>query len=307
MRVAIFGGTGFVGSYVTDALVDGGHRPVLLVRPGSEDKVRRPEGCDQVPGGIRDEEAVARTLDGADAAIYLIGLLEEKPEKGITFEAMHFEGARRTMDAAAGKGVRRFILMSANGVKPDGTPYQTTKHRAEEHLKSTDLDWTIIRPSVIFGDPRGRMEIATQLKEEMMDMPIPAPLFYEGLLPLGAGRFELSPVHVEDVAAVYRRSLEEPATVGRTLCLGGPDALTWKQMLEVIARACGKRKLMLPAPAWAVKTVAAVFEGADWFPITRDQITMLMEGNTCDSDATFRELGITPRAFEPSALDYLTG
>ena len=305
MRVAIFGGTGFVGSYVTDALVESGHRPVLLVRPGSEDKVSRPEACDQVSGGIRDEEAVARTLEGADAAIYLIGLLKEKPEKGITFEAMHFEGARRAIDKAAEAGVRRFLLMSANGVKEDGTPYQTTKYRAEAYLEATGLDWTIIRPSVIFGDPRGRMELATQLKQEMIDMPVPAPLFYDGLLPFGAGRFELTPVHVEDVAAVYRRSLEEPATVGRTFCLGGPDSLTWKRIIELIAATCEKRKLMLPAPAWAVKTVAAVFEGADWFPVTRDQITMLMEGNTCDAAETFRELGITPRAFDRSTLGYL--
>ncbi|MGD8309925.1 MAG: NAD(P)H-binding protein [Chromatiales bacterium] len=305
MRVAVFGGTGFVGSYVTDALADAGHRPVLLVRPGSGSKVRRPDACDQVAGGIGDDEAVARTLEGTDAAVYLIGLLREKPEKGVTFEAMHFEGARRAIDRAAEKGVRRFVLMSANGVKEDGTPYQSTKHRAEEYLKAKGLDWTVIRPSVIFGDPRGRMELATQLKEEMIDMPTPAPLFYDGLLPFGAGRFELSPVHVEDVAAVFVRSVEEPALAGQSICLGGPDTLAWKQIIELIAEACGKRKLMLPAPAWAVKTVAALFEGADWFPVTRDQITMLMEGNTCDATETFRALGITPKAFEPSTLSYL--
>lgn len=161
MRVALFGGTGFVGSYLVDALVAAGHTPRLLVRSGSEGKVRQAERCEIVPGKIGEPQAVAACLEGADAAIYNIGLIREFPKQGMTWEAMHYAGAAAAIDAAAGSGVRRFVLMSANGAKPEGTGYQSTKFRAEQHLAGSGLDWTVFRPSVMFGDPRGQMEFCT--------------------------------------------------------------------------------------------------------------------------------------------------
>ena len=200
-RVALFGGTGFVGSYLVEALLSHDLKPALLVRAGSESKVRQRDRCILVSGDIGNTGAIDEVIDGCDAVIYNIGILREFPERGITFASLQDEAARRVIDAAAAKGVRRFLLMSANGVKPDGTAYQRSKYNAESHLKDLDLDWTIFRPSVLFGDPRGRMEFATQLSAEIIDSPLPAPLFHTGLLPFGAGQFPMSPVHVSDVAA----------------------------------------------------------------------------------------------------------
>jgi NADH dehydrogenase len=305
MKVALFGGTGFVGTYLVDGLLAAGHLPRLLVRPGSEARVAQGERCELVAGEIGDTEAVARCLAGCDAAIYNIGLLREFPDRGITFEAMHYEGCVRVIDAAVAAGVRRFVLMSANGVAAEGTPYQVTKYRAEQHLADSGLDWTVFRPSVIFGDPRGRMEFCSQLRAEMIDMPIPAPLFHEGLLPLNAGRFRLSPVAIEDVATAFVRSLEMPEACGKVFPLGGPEALEWREIIGTIARACGRRKLMLPAPAWAVRTVAGLFESQDWFPITRDQLDMLLAGNVCDGSDAWTLFDITPRRFDAASLAYL--
>ena len=305
MKVAILGGTGFVGSYIIDALVAGGHTPRVLVRPGSEGKLRFREKCEIVPGGVGDDEAVANCVEGSDAVIYLVGIIRDFPDKGITFEALHYEGAVRAIDAAKAAGARRFVLMSANGVKPDGTPYQSTKYRAEEYLKSSGLDWTVFRPSLVFGDPRGLMEFCTQVTADMIDKPIPAPLFHEGLLPTGAGEFGLSPVFVEDVAQCFVRALETPATVGKTYPLGGPDTLTWKEVIALLADVAGKRKLMLPAPAGVVKAVASVFDRFEWFPVTRDQVEMLVEGNVADGSEAFRAMGIRPTRFTPAALGYL--
>ena len=127
MRVAIYGGTGFVGSYLLDALVAAGHDPAVLVRPGSEGKVRHPEKCRLVPGDIGDPKAVGEVLTGCDAAIYNIGILRENPSAGITFKALQYEGAKLSVEAAVDRGIRRFVLMSANGVKANGTAYQETK------------------------------------------------------------------------------------------------------------------------------------------------------------------------------------
>ncbi len=162
-RIGLFGGTGFVGSYLVDALLANDFHPVLLVREGSKQRIEQRDRCTIVIGDIGDDSAVRRVVEDCDALIYNIGILREFPDRGITYEKLHVEGARRTMDAATVTGVRRFLLMSANGVKADGTGYQRTKFRAERYLQDLDLDWTIFRPSVLFGDPRGRMEFATQL------------------------------------------------------------------------------------------------------------------------------------------------
>ena len=306
MRIALFGGTGFVGSYLVDALVASDMQPVLLVRPGHESRVRHPERCEVITGDIADDDAVARVIRGANAVIYNIGLLREFPARGITFEAMHRDAARRTIEAAVAEGVKRYLLMSANGVKAQGTPYQHTKHEAEQYLEGTGLEWTVFRPSVIFGDPRGRMEFATQLLRDIVQPPLPAPLFFPGLLPLRAGEFQLSPVHVEDVARSFVEALRRPETARRILHLGGPEALSWRQILTTIAAASGKRKLMVPVPGAGVSAAAALLDRFESFPITRDQIRMLMEGNTCGPE-DLQALGIVPTPFDRSNLRYLAG
>jgi NADH dehydrogenase len=305
MRVAIIGGTGFVGSYITDELLEAGHVPVLLVRPGSEHRVTDQERCERVTGDLEAEEALRRLLEGSDAVIYNVGILREFPQRGITFDRLQRTGAVRVIDMALKEGPRRFLLMSANGTRADGTPYQRSKFAAEEHLTSSDLDWTVFRPSVIFGDPRGRSEFASQLKAQIIDPPLPAPLFFSGLDPRQAGEFALSPVHVQDVASAFVGSLERRETFGRSYTLGGPQDLSWKEILSVIAESAGTHKLMLPAPAWIPQLTAGFLEGFSWFPVTRDQIRMLLEGNTCSGDEIFGLLGIEPHPFTPETLTYL--
>lgn len=305
MRIAVFGGTGFVGSYLVDAILDAGMQPSCLVRSGSVDKLRRADSCAVVTGHIGDNDAIARTLEGADAVIYNIGILREFSNRGITFEDLHFDAARRTIEAAQQAGVGRYLLMSANGVKPDGTTYQRTKFRAEQVLAESGLDWTIFRPSVIFGDPRGRMEFATQLLRDIIDSPLPAPLFFRGIVPANAGNFELSPVHVRDVANAFVHALQQPGTQGKTIGLGGPDSLSWREILETIATAVGKKKLMVPVPVLGVQAAASLLDWNAAFPITREQIEMLLEGNTCAPD-TFTDMNIEPVPFNAGNLQYLT-
>lgn len=305
MKVAVIGGTGFVGLYITRQLLAEGHVPRLLVRPGSEHKVADPAACELVRGEVRDLGALVECVRGCDAVIYLIGLLREFPARGITFEAMHYQGVVDTIAAAQENCVNRFILMSANGVRPDGTAYQRTKYRAEEALKASGLKWTIFRPSVIFGDPEGRMEFCSQLKREIIDSPLPAPLFFDGLLPTRAGLFELAPVSVQDVARAFVLALSDPRTESQIYPLCGPERLSWKAILTTIAAACGRTKPMVPAPVLPIKLAAGLFDRFPWFPITRDQIQMLLEGNVCTGNDSFARLGLTPTRFGVEQLGYL--
>lgn len=306
MRVALVGATGFVGSYLIDALLEAGHEPVALVRPGSEGRLRQPDHCTAVSGDIDDGDALRRLLEGADAAVYLPGILREEPARGITFEKVQFEGAKRTMDIARDKRVRRFLLMSANGVSADGTAYERTKYRAERYLFDSGLKGTAFRPSVIFGDPRGRMEFCTQLKQQMIDPPIPAPLFFRGLSPKRGG-FSMTPVHVEDVAKAFAASLDDEASVDSVYPLGGAATLTWPNIIRTIAAACGRRKWLVPTPAIGPWLACLLLDRFAWFPLTREQLTMLLDGNTVDDREAFRRFDIRERAFSVEVLDYLEG
>ena len=305
MKVSLIGGNGFVGSHIVPALLAAGHVPRLLMRKPESGQGLPLDRCEVVLGDVEDLAAVTQCVTGADAVIYLIGILREFPARGISFEGLQSRGVALTLSACNLKGVGRFLLMSANGVKPDGTAYQRTKFQAEEAVKASGLRWTIFRPSVIFGRPQGRMEFCTQLRRDIIDSPLPAPLFYPGLLPMGAGSFQLAPVAVEDVAQAFVRALDEPETEGRSFELCGPEPKSWREILETIAAAVGKRKMMLPAPALGVKTAAALFDRFPWFPITRDQITMLLEGNVCADASAYPLLGIQPQAFTVASLSYL--
>jgi len=305
MKVALFGGTGFVGTYITEELLNNNHDPVLLVRPGSENKVYLPDKCHVNVGYITDFESIEQTINKTDAVIYNIGIIRQFPKKGITFEAMHFEGALHCMEAAERLGVKRFILMSANGVKYNGTLYQSTKFLAEQYLKNTELEWTIFRPSLIFGDPKGKQEFCSQVRDDMLSLPLPAPLFFEGLIPWTAGQFAISPIHIKDVAVFFVKALNIGKTIGEIYELGGPKSYTWMELIDLISAASGKKKWKIPAPVTPIKLAASIFERFPFFPITKDQLTMLLEGNTCDSTSSFKFFEVDPISFSTENLEYL--
>jgi NADH dehydrogenase len=115
----------------------------------------------------------------------------------------------------------------------------------------------------------------------------------------------MSPIHIRDVAAIFVQSLDMPEAFGQTFVLCGPDALTWKSIIQTLARATGKKKMTVPAPVFAIKSAAALLEDYEFFPITRGQIVMLMQGNTGDSSRVFERFDIDPIHFDEASLAYL--
>ena len=232
MKVALFGGTGFVGTYLTEELLNNNHTPVLLARAGSENKITRAKDCVINTGDVSDKNIIEDTIRDVDAVIYNIGLIRQFPRKGITFENTHFKGAKLCIDTASRLGVKRFILMSANGVKYEGTEYQSTKFLADQYLKNSTLDWTIFRPSLIFGNPKGKIEFCTQLRDDMLGLPLPAPLFFDGININNAGKFSMSPIHISDVAQFFIKCLDMKETYGKIYNLGGPKDYNWIEIID---------------------------------------------------------------------------
>lgn len=304
--VAIIGGTGFVGSYVVDALHAAGHTTSLLVRAGSEDKVRRADGQRVTIGDIDDDDALHAVLEGCDAVIYLVGILREDRSKGITFRKMQYEGVVRVADAAKERRILRFLLMSANGVEAEVTPYQQTKLDAELYVEDIGMQYTVLRPSVIFGDPRGRMEFATQLRNDMVNMPMPAVGFYSGLKP-SSNPVLMSPVHVQDVASAFVAALDDDSSIGETFELCGPDVLSWNEMIRRVAAAVGKKKRIVPMPIGLMRVAATALDWMPVFPVTRDQLTMLQQNNVCSQNRIGLLVDRKPTAFVAKNLGYLDG
>ena len=138
----------------------------------------------------------------------------------------------------------------------------------------------------------------------MLSLPLPAPLFYEGIWPSNAGVFSMTPIHVENVAEFFVKALNMESCEGNIYNLGGPETLPWKTIIRKIALASGKSTWKIPVPIHAVKIAAAVLGKYEWFPVTRDQLTMLMEGNTV-SEKYFDQFSIFPKNFIKDNLEYL--
>ena len=177
----------------------------------------------------------------------------------------------------------------------------------DELLKQSGLNWTIFRPSLIFGDPRGhgRPEFCSQIKDDMLSLPFPAPLFYEGIWPSNAGEFSMTPIHVENVAEFFVKALNMENCERKIYNLGGPKTLTWKTIIHKIALVSGNSTWKIPTPVHAIKIAAAMLEKYEWFPVTRDQLTMLSMGNICESNKYYSDFNVDEITFNVTALKYL--
>lgn len=298
MHVYLTGATGFIGSYVLQALVRHGHTVRCLLRDPDAPLDAEGDGVDVVKGDVLRPSSLTGSMRGCDAVIHLVGIIEEKPSRGITYDAVHEGGTRHVVDEARVTGIDRFIHMSANGARPDGVSgYQSSKWAAEEHVRQAGFrHWTIFRPSLVFGDPGpDRPEFASRMARQLIE-PFPVlPVF-------GDGTFPVQPISVEEVAEAFVQALADPAADQRTYCVAGKDTFTYREVLDVIARGLGiDPKPKLPQPLWLVRPLVRT----GLLPISSDQFEMLVEGNTCDPTAFYRDFDVTYRPFTPENLSYL--
>jgi len=302
MRVLVTGATGYVGSYILRALLDTEHTPRALVRGSAQDLAVEDDALEVVRGDVTVPSSLGDCVADCDAVIHLVGILEEQPSRGVTYERIHVDGTRHVVAAAREAGVRGFVHMSANGARRDGgTGYQETKWRAEQLVTDAGFDhWTIFRPSLLFGEPDpGRPEFASQVLGDLV-RPFPVlPVF-------GDGTYELQPVHVRTVADAFVQALTTDAAHGQTYVAAGPDRVPYVEVLDRIARGAGldpKPKLYIPMPLARLGVYTAGRVGL--LPIGPAQFEMLVEGNTGDETTFFDDFALSPRSFTPDTLSYL--
>jgi uncharacterized protein YbjT (DUF2867 family) len=292
MRIFMAGGTGFVGGHVRRALLAKGHSIRILVHKRSSGSE---PGVEEFEGDVTLLPSFLSAASGCDATINLVGIIREFPARGVTFERLHVEATRNVIAAAKAGGVRRHLQMSALGTRAGaGTGYFSSKFKAEELLRGSGLDFTIFRPSIIYGP---KDDFVNQLAGLLRGLPaVPV---------IGDGEYLLQPVSADDVARCFVDALERPETVGKTYELCGPDRMSYNELLDTIARAIGKKSpLKVKNPLALMRLVVPVLQRLPFFPITSDQIEMLVQGNVCDGSwrATF---GFEPRRFEEGIHSYL--
>jgi NADH dehydrogenase len=287
MRIFIAGGTGFVGAHLVKALREKGHELRLLVHARSS---RAAGDTDQIEGDITSLETFEQAASGCDAVINLVGIIREFPARGITFERLHVQATANMLAATRKAGIRRYLQMSALGTRPEAVSrYHQTKFRAEELVRSSGLDFTILRPSLIYGP---KDAFITMLASQLRLAPI--------MPVIGSGTYRLQPIHADDVARCFALALEMPETVGQCYDLCGNNRLSYVELLDAVALALGKPAPFKPhLPLGLMKTLVPVLQRIPQFPITMDQLQMLIEENICD--------GCWKKVFRFEPRDFLKG
>ena len=299
-RVFVDGATGFVGTNVIEELVARGIEVSALAHSSS---VKVDSGLiRETKGGLFGPESLAEAMAGCDAAIHLVGIIEEKGDA--TFEKMHVDGTRVVLEAAKAAGVERYVHMSALGSRANAvSEYHKTKYAAEQLVKQSGLTYTIFRPSMIHG-PRG--EFMRQAAGWARGSQLPflfMPYFGKGLFGLG-GSGKIAPVYVKDVARAFADALTNDKARGRIYNVCGPDAMDWPTMHKIISTAVrGEKKAAVPVPAWYAKAVASVVP-ASWIPFNKAQVQMSQEDNVGDMTEFLGDFDIEPAPFEATVQSY---
>jgi NADH dehydrogenase len=309
MRVLLTGATGYVGSYVLRELLRQGHTPRCLVRgPGPDPAVQdtglavQDNAIEIASGDVTDPASLDGAFADCDAVIHLVGIIEEKRTKGVTFERLHVGGTRHVVEAAHAAGVNRFLHMSANGARAENaTGYQRTKWESEQIVKNAGFaHWSIFRPALLFGRPDpGRPEFSSRLLADLV-RPFPVlPVF-------GDGQYELQPVHATEVATAFVQALTTDAAHGQTYVVAGPDRFPYVEVLDRIAQGAGlapKPKVHVPLSVARLGVYTAGRVGL--LPISPAQFEMLVEGNTGDETAFYRDFDLSPTPYTVENLQYL--
>jgi uncharacterized protein YbjT (DUF2867 family) len=291
-QIFMTGGTGFVGTEIQKALK--GHTLTVLVREGAVGQ-RNPDAA-YLTGDVTNAGSLSGKMDGCATVIHLVAIIEETGDA--TFDEVIRQGTENVVAEAQRAGVEHLILMSALGVRSDPNyPYFYAKHQAEEAVKQSGIPYTIFRPSIIFGPNDGFINQLADLVRSAPVVPI-----------AGNGRSLFQPVSVSEVARSFAWAVENQESLGQTYELGGPDILTYDEIIDLIQQQLGTSKKKAHLPAALVSGVVLLSSPLPKKlrpPVTKDQLKMLDIDNCTDNSATAKLAG-QPQLRLKDGIGYLT-
>ncbi len=298
----VLGGSGFVGSRLVARLANAGHAVTVPTRdPQRCRHLRLLPTVRVIHADIHAPGILEQLLGTADAAINLVGILNEVGRDGVGFRRAHVELTRRLIGACEATGVDRLIQLSAlNATDPDRpnpatSHYLRSKGEAEALVRASGLRWTILQPSLIFGPGDSFLNRFAAL---LRVVPLAFPLAMPG------ARF--SPVHVDDVVEAIARTLRDPATAGLTFQLCGPDTFTLRELVRMVAATLGLRRRIIGLPRVVSRLQAAVMDFVPGKPFSTDNYRSLLT-DSVGSTEDLQRLGIQPRPLQRNLADALGG
>lgn len=300
--VTVFGGSGFIGRFVVQALAKRGYRiRVAVRRPDLAGHVQPLGAVGQIKpiqANLRYRWSIDRAVDGADAVVNLVGILAESGRQ--TFDAVQGFGPRAIGEAARAAGITIVVHNSAIGAdQPSTIGYIRSKAEGEAGLLEAFPDATIMRPSIVFGAGDGFFNRFAAMARLSPALPL-----------IGGGHTRFQPVYAGDVGEAIARAVEGNARKGAIYELGGPEVLTFRECMERVLEVTKRRRVLMPIPWFAARVMGRVGNYLPGAPITLDQVRMLKFDNVVSEDAkrdkrTLEGLGISPTALEVVLPTYL--
>jgi len=289
--VFMTGASGFVGSHVLAAIK--GHPVHALVRSV---KTRLPGGVEPVPGDVTELESLTGVVPAGAVVLHLVGIIVES--EGQTFDTVIRRGTENLLASAIASGASHFVFISAIGARDDTTlPYLHAKYHAEEAVRASGMPYTIIRPSIVFGEGDGFVNTLAGLVRSFPVIPV-----------AGDGESRFQPVAIGDLAAACAAIIDDPPMfANRTLEFGGSDTFSYNDIIGLIRQELDSRKPVVHLPVGLVRTVVKLSAPLPPLlrpPVTNDQLNMLRIDNTTSTGDLESVLGRRPLSLQGN-LAYL--
>jgi uncharacterized protein YbjT (DUF2867 family) len=299
----VFGGSGFLGRHVVRALAKEGRRVRVAVRrPALAYRLPLLGDVGQieiVQANLRDEESVARAVEGAEVCVNCVGILFETGRQ--KFEGLHAEGARRVAQVSAASGVGRLVHVSAIGADANSpSAYARTKAAGEAAVRAAFPVATVLRPSVVFGPEDDFFNRFGEMATWAPALPL-----------IGGGRTRFQPVFVSDVARAVSAALARDEAAGRIYELGGPTVYSFEALMRLMLAVIDRKRALVTVPFGLARFLGKLGEmtartGLVTPPLTADQVELLRNDNVVSNEALgLTDLGVAPSAAEPILPTYL--
>lgn len=293
--ILVTGGSGFSGSRIVARLAAEGERCRALVRSEAAGRRALPtSGVEIAVGDTTQPETLDRALAGIDTVIHTAFVTADRKQgPGVNYAATNITGTANLVAAATRAGVRRIVVLSGLGTKPDKPgSYMQGRYLAEREVRNSGLAWSILGPSVQFGPGAAFFKGLADLIRQAPVVPM-----------VGSGRLRFQPMYVEDVVTCLLKMARDGSRYdGQRIDVGGPEIYTYAQILDMLMRALGKRKLKVPGPMPFVAIGAGVMEALlSKPPITVAALGLFKFDNVTALDAVEQHFGFTPMSWR----DYL--
>ena len=282
--ILVTGSSGFLGRNVVKALRTRGESVRCLVRSPARAGIVTQYGVELALGDILDPASLKDAMQGVDAVVHLVAIIREKGRN--TFDRINREGTKAVVAAAREAGVRHLVHVSAIGVQENPAyPYLNSKWQGEQEVINGGVAYTIIRPSILFGPGD---EFINTLAGVVRSFPL--------AVVAGDGRVRFQPISVGEVGGIISAVAGNPRFGGRIIEVGGPDHLTYNEILAIIARTLKVSRLKLHLPLSPIRTMTRLMEAVlPNPPATTSQLEMLSLDNVTDLDSVERNFKFKPR------------